>query len=409
MRSDLVRWLVFCGACTVAAAAARAETFVLEDGCQIQGELVNAEESPRQQYVIKTPSGGTVTLSTRQVTKVVHQTAAENEYARIRPSYPDTVEAQWALAEWCQENHLASEREKHLERVIELDPEHAEARRLLGYSKRQGRWVTQEQFNEQRGLRRYKGAWRTQQEIESMERNRQIELAEKQWFAKLKLWRDWLEDDRAEKAAENIGEIDDPNAVRALTHYFEKEPHDEIRILYIKALARIKSPAALEFLTRVSLKDENEEVRLTAIDYLVLDKRPEVIKIYTAALRSKDNDIINRAAVALAHMKDPDAIVPLIDALETVHKYTLTQGKPGGVSTTFGTGSNSGVGGFPSAGGGGLSVGQQTKVVKRTIRNQEVLDALISLTRVNYQFDVKGWKAWVMTQKKAPRLDVRRD
>ena len=55
--------------------------------------------------------------------------AEETEYERIRPTYADTAEAQWELAQWCREHKLPAQRTVHLRRVIELDPEHVEARR----------------------------------------------------------------------------------------------------------------------------------------------------------------------------------------------------------------------------------------------------------------------------------------
>ena len=55
------------------------------------------------------------------------------------------MEGQWKLAEWCHEHGLPDQRKTHLQRVIELDPDHVEARRLLGYSKIDGKWMTQEE------------------------------------------------------------------------------------------------------------------------------------------------------------------------------------------------------------------------------------------------------------------------
>ena len=118
---------------------AAGNVYVLAGGGRIEGELLNADESPREKYVIKTDAGATVTVAADRVQKVLTPRAAEVEYERIRPTYPDTVEGQWALAEWCREHALpAAVREPHLRRVIELDPNHVQARRALGYAKSTG-------------------------------------------------------------------------------------------------------------------------------------------------------------------------------------------------------------------------------------------------------------------------------
>ena len=95
--------------------------------------------------------------------------AAEIKYDQTRDNYADTVEGQWKLAEWCRENRLPKQRKTHLERVVELDPEHAAARHALGYSHIQGRWVTQAKLMTENGYVRYKGAWVLPQEIEILE------------------------------------------------------------------------------------------------------------------------------------------------------------------------------------------------------------------------------------------------
>src|ERR1700730_7226034 len=90
----------------LASASARGELFMLASGGQIEGTLVNVQENPREKYVIKTALGCEVTLLKEQDKEVVHKNLREIEYDKLRHQYPDTVEGQWALAEWCREHHL---------------------------------------------------------------------------------------------------------------------------------------------------------------------------------------------------------------------------------------------------------------------------------------------------------------
>jgi HEAT repeat protein len=328
---------------------------------------------------------------------------AQSEYERIKESFPDTADGQWRLAEWCRQHNLAAAREVHLKRVLDLDPDHPAARRALGYQKREGRWVTQEQVMTERGYVRYRGRWRLPQEVKQLEAKRKQTAAENQWQANLKRWRAWLNDERAAEATARIRAINDPTAIKALTTQLPDEPSQNVRLLYVDALARIGTPEAVMALVDVSLLDPLEEVRLTAIDHLAEKKLPEVVAMYIKALRSKDNNVVNRAAVGLAHMENVAAIPPLIDALITTHEYAIVQGSPG-ISTSFG--SVSGPGGTAPV--SGLSVGQSTTYVAEQVRNAAVRDALIKLTGMNYDFDVATWKAWLASRRKAQSLDARR-
>lgn len=402
MQNPLRFAILVVAAVLLTAAAGRAEVFVLSSGGRITGELLNPDQSPRTAYAVRMIDGGRVTLSADQVEQILYQRPEEIEYEQIRHLYADNPQRQWELAEWCREHSLLEQRNRHLERIIELDPNHEDARRALGYSQVNGRWATQEEIMKQRGYRRYQGRWRTEQEIQLIEKRREQDVAEKEWFQDIKRWRSWLDDEKRQEALRNIASIDDPVAVKALSALLEKEPRPEVRRLFVEPLARIGTGAAYKALAERAIEDPVEEVRLTCLDYLEKTESRPVVDYFIGKLRDKDNLTVNRAAVALSYMNHPTAIGPLIDALVTTHKYKLTSGSGNQTSASFGTGA----GGSP----GGISVGSSTRIIKRQIANQAVLDALVSLTGgVNFNFDVKAWKYWFAAQKKAQTIDTRRD
>ncbi len=390
----------------VAVCAAPGEVFILAGGGRIAGELLNPDESPRQQFVIKMATGGQVTLAVSQVKQMLQTRPDELEYEKRRPRYPDTVEGQWALAQWCLEHRLRSQRTAHLERVVELETNHVEARRALGYRQVNGRWMTRKEEMTAQGMILYKGRYRTPQEIELMEGRRKNELAEKEWFQKIKRWRGWLGTDRDADGRRSILGIDDPYAVKALATSLEKDPVEQARLLYIEALSRIGTPTADKTLAVTSIEDPVEEVRLTCIDCLEKKKNPDVVTYYVGKLRAKANPVVNLAALGLARMGDPSATGPLIDALVTTHKFKVTKGGgSGSMSSTFGTGP----GGSGAPGGGGLAMGGGTKIYNIPFKNQAVLEALIGMTGQNFGYDEKLWKSWYSSQRRQPVLDARRD
>lgn len=378
---------------------AAAEVFVLSAGGRIEGTLVNRDESPREKYVIQTATGQ-LTLAKSQVEQVLYPKPAELEYDRICSTFPDTVEGQLKLAAWCLEQGLSAQRRTHLERVIELDPEHAEARRVLGYIKANGQWTTSDDLNKSRGYLRYRGRWRSPQEVEVLQKKERAEKAEKEWAQKLDRWHSGLLSDRSGQALEAIHAINDPNAVKPLSQLMRRDAPERVRLLYIETLARIGTDDALQALAYTSLNDGSQEVRLSAVDQLAKKKSPAVVAYYVGQLKSKDNRLVNRAAIGLSHMADRSAVLPLIDALWTTHKFKAVSGNgsAGAMSTTF-----------SSSGNGGMSMGGGVQIFKKDLQNQAVLDALVMLTGVNYAFEVHNWKAWFASQKQHSATDVRRN
>jgi hypothetical protein len=385
---------------------ARADIFVLNSGGRVSGTWVNADDRLAGQYVVET-SAGRITLAREQVKQVIRQRPEELEYERIAPTYPDTVEGQWTLAEWCRERHLSSHRQVHLRRIVALAPDHADARRALGYSFIDGQWLTQQEFLDRNGLVRYRGMIVTPQEVELLERRRKDELAEKEWFTKLRRIRSQLDRDRNVDAARSaITSIDDPYAVKAILSQFDDEKVRDVRLWYIAALAGIGSPDAVAALVKFSLEDKDAEIRISSLERLAKFKGPAVTQRYVQALKDKDNDVVQRAALGLRYAGDGSAVVPLIDALVTTHTYLLVphgaNTNPGAITSTFST----------APGGGGMGFGMnmnRTRKIKRDISNTEVLKTLVELTSVNYSFDKDAWRKWFTAQRQPESLDARRD
>ena len=138
---------------------ASAEVFELASGGRIVGQLVNADESAPTRYVIALASGARVVLDASQVKEVTRRQDAEIQYEQVRHEFPPTVEGQMALADWCRDHNLESLRRRHLERVVELDPDHRRAHLLLGHIQDKGQWMTRDEYMAKRGYRRYKDRW----------------------------------------------------------------------------------------------------------------------------------------------------------------------------------------------------------------------------------------------------------
>lgn len=382
---------------------------MLADGGQVTGELLNPKESPRKQYVVRTGDGEKVTLDAAKVRKVLRPKPDEAEYERIAPTYPDTAKGQWELAEWCREHKLTSQRQKHLRRIIELEPNHVGARRALGYGRVNGEWVTQKEVMTGQGFVLKGGKWLTPEEMALADKKRKLESEQQDWCQKLKRWRGWLGTKRDQEARENIAKATTPAAIKGLILGVRNDPDPAVRVLFVTTMGKIDATEVVRELAVSSVCDSDEEVRVTCLDQLhelaLTKRRPEAISYYVSRLTPKKstNDIINLAAAGLCRLKDPAAIPALIDALVTTHKFKVK--KPGGegsTSASFGHG--------PNSGGTGMSAGGGPKYIYRTFNNQTVLDALVATTGVNFAFEKQAWWQWYRSQKKKPdTIDARRD
>ena len=381
----------------IGAAGARADVFLLTNGGRIEGNWLNPGQQPIRTYEVELPGGGRLYLDAAQVRKAVRCRPAEIEYRRIAPTFADTADRQWELAEWCREHYLREARIVHLRRVIELAPDHEKARHALGFTMRQGRWVTTNEWRKEQGYRYYRGRFRLPQEIALLEERRKIELAEKEWAAKIKRRLDALDSDDAGQAREKLLAIDDPLAVAPIVAIGTRQPRRDVRLLLADVLANIGSPTAWEALIAASLDDSDEEVRAAALKHVVTGEFPGAVKAYVEALHDRRNHRVNHGAVALAALGDRSAIGPLIDALVTRHTIELPGSRAkaaGAMTTTFVSPNSTGTGGaFPL--GSGISTGRSGKVLHQDMANQDVLAALVKLTGgVNFSFDQTAWKYW---------------
>jgi hypothetical protein len=371
-----------------------ADTFLLESGGQVEGEWINAGEQPVTKYLVRTKAGLTVSLQPTQVREHLRPLPAEAEYERIAPTFRDNVEEQWKLSQWCGQHGLDAQRRRHLERIVELDSNHRQARALLGYAFINGQWVTKEGHKRQEGYELYRGRWRRPQEIELLERKSKRELLEKEWLARLQRWRKMLDTDKAHLATKSIRAIDDPLAVRPLSDMFRRERVRAVKTLYTDVLARLNTRESVAFLIQASLNDADVEVFYYCLNKLVALQVPRLADEYIDALRDVNNERVNRAAAALAQIGDRAAVSPLIDALVTVHQRVLP-GRPGmspdATAATFGS---DGSATFSK------NEGPQVQIVR--VQNQQVLEALRKLSgEAGFGYDQERWRYWYNQEKQA--------
>ena len=257
---------------------------------------------------------------------------------------------------------------------------------------------THAQRMETLGYHRYRGSWRTQQEIdldkhaEAVTKSRVVARQRLQ-----RLRRELDKPDAGKNIADEIRQTNDPFAVMALIAAINTDPVPRVRLLYVEALGNIVSTDAIGSLLSLVLNHADSEVRWSAIEQLNDKDSMQVVPALVAALQGPDNQRINRAAVALKTLGDESAVQPLINVLITQSAVSSGAASGGKTSVTF------------SPTGGGLALGSNQKQKIISSQNTQVLEALTTLTGVNYGWDQTRWQLWFLNQGVSSTVDIRRD
>lgn len=393
------------------AGLAQADIFALKSGGQIRGELINADEQEPSHYTIHPYSGGEISIARGLITRVVEQRPLIEEYEKLKWQHPDTVEGNWAVAQWCRKKRLKEEREAHLHRILELDGDHREARVLLRYKLVDGVWKTRDEIELARGKVKIDGRWRYPEDIELEEQKAASAKQRREWFKTIKRWDSWLGSERSEQAKANILEIKDPAAVDALISRLEDADKLKIRKLYAKVLTSLGTKAATREIVDYSIIDDDREFRAHCFDMIEVYKPAPALDFYLKVLNSRKttNRGINRAAIGLKYLGDKAAIPALIDRVTSVHRVKIGNGVTGSTQAGFSSGGNSG----SSSGSSGTGFGTGQPTTRKAIyKNESVLNALIRLTEEDFGYDHKAWKTWYAkykSEKKGPQHNPRRD
>lgn len=173
------------------------------------------------------------------------------EYRR-RQRAANTGDEQLALARWCIEHKLTDQVRAHLTQVLDIQPDHAEARGLLGH-------------------RQVDGVWLTRQEIdEAAVRAVEAEAALKKWTPELEEILRGLSDRSKQKreiARERLRAIDDPSAMHALELMLSLRS-EELALLLVEVLGAMGSPEVSPAVARQAVFSPWEPVRETAAEEL---------------------------------------------------------------------------------------------------------------------------------------------
>ena len=395
--------------------AACADIVYLKTGGVMRGLIRTADDSTDKTSVtMSLLSGAEVELTVEHISSRQLRPLKFEEYEVRAESLPDTLKAHWELAEWCREQKLDEQREIHLEIVLVIDPEHRQAHYGLRHTFYREQWMTREEYDQTRiadGFVKYKGKWVRADKLESVKSDDAATKAEREWYAKVRIWLNWATGNHPERAADglnNLRQISDPKAVSALVQFLGKSQRPDVRRLFIEIAGKIEGPVPVVPLATQSVREDVRELRELALTMIDEAHYAQARQLVIDELRDRNNIVVRRAGTVLAKIGDETSIPALIRALVTTHSYKVrvpVQGYSFGVDGSIPSGS-----GLPPEIEIGLRTGvydsvqvvpllgaaRATKLIPVAINreNVEVLMALRQITESNFGFDEKAWQRW---------------
>ena len=400
-------------------ACALGDVVLLKNGGQVRGRLQTSADAPV--VVIETLLGGTVAIDQSSIENLEQRSLLVERYESRARAVEDTVEARWKLAEWCKMNGLPSQREEQLLLLLDLDPDHEDARRILGHVIHRGKWVTRDEWMTDRGYVKHNGKYVTRQERDLLVKSEAERAAETAWYPNIRLWFKWATGRNPERASAGLAkldELDDPDAVPALVNFLGDHRDTQVRLLCVRLLGRLPGPKPVEPLVKKSLRDNEKDVRIAARNAIGRSQYELALQHYVPELQNESNTVVQRAAVAIRDIGDMTVVPYLIPALVTSHRWKVEVPAAPSVAIgrtldgQFGLGQSSWL---PPEVEGLARTGQlpygavvvpnglepritRTVTIKGDVKNSAVLEALKKITGQDFGYNKRAWETWWQTQ-----------
>jgi hypothetical protein len=197
-----------------------------------------------------------------------------SNYLSSRSKYPETVDGQMELARWCMKRNLTDQARAHLTRVLEVNQDHPEARRLLGQ-------------------RLVAGNWLGEKEIAQAEEQVQKQLAAYNiWKSKLEKISTNLDSGKrqSDAAKAELMAISDPDAAVAIEVILCADGGDKA-LLGIEALKNLHGRESAASLSRLAMFGPWEQIGRAAARALgsqnMHDYMPQLLSLMQSPVQSR--------------------------------------------------------------------------------------------------------------------------
>lgn len=296
------------------AAPALADDVELKSGTVVSGRVEDLGDSIRLHR-----KGGSVVYPKFMIRKITpRKTEGEIYLEKAKALKGDDLAGHLRLARWCTARELEKEAALEFEKVIGIDPDHAESRAALGHERHEGKWLTKDEINKAKGLVKHEGRWMTPEE-----RDLQVALVEKERLDRelarkadslLRRVRSTTEKTRR-AAIDGLAQIADEHKEEAFLRGITSS-YEAIRRYVYGELGRMKSEEAVKPLVRKSLWDSEEELRDVAASALRAIGHPDTALHYVKFLGEESVSARIRCVELMSGFGDARIAGVLIAAME---------------------------------------------------------------------------------------------
>lgn len=159
----MIRCRMVIASMLLAAGTSLADEVFLKNAGSISGRIVEQTD----EIVRVDIGGGTIGVPASEVERIVKGRTALDDYdERTARLGPGDVSGWRSLGRWASQQGLPAQAREAYDRVLELAPNDAEARKALGFVQVDGRWMTEEDGYRARGYVQYQGEWLTPAEVQ---------------------------------------------------------------------------------------------------------------------------------------------------------------------------------------------------------------------------------------------------
>jgi hypothetical protein len=207
--------------------------------------------------------------------------------------------------------------------------------------------------------------------------------------------------DQRRRARLKLLEIQDRNAIPALSQSLAANSSEEARLLYVDIMKDMPGETTVFYLVAVSLYDPSTTVRDAARNAIGPVRADAARRMFIEALRSGDLDLASLAARGVGQIGDPagDTVPSLIDSLVyrraervAVSRFGPSRRRESNCSPTRAIALTYGAGVPPCV-----------RTITSDHANHAVLDALVKISDLKYPgfgVNVDQWRRWWALEKK---------
>ncbi len=386
--------------------AKSSDSVLLYSGAILEGSVKEIERDGRQYFILTQEDGTQMKLDRRVVKSVRRPNHNYENYLQELAATSDSFDGHWRMQIWCRENTLPRQRQFHLRRIIELDPECAEARNLLGYGKFENQeWILRDHFFSAQGYVKYRNRWVLPQGIENLEAEQQFRELKGEWRQKIKRIRKTFMNENMVDARQQMENIQDPRAIAALSDYYDDEKVPQFRELIVRSLGAMQNSNAHRKLIQIYLNEPDGSVQDLALTMLSQDHFDPVVTTqamfpFMNPSDSTSPELVRRAGFMIGVLGQEVAIRPLIDGLNTTHRIRNPRKQQGNTNVGFDQDGN--VSRFQNG-------DDQPEFLQVNSRNETVLRALQKISGKSFDYDEQPWIDWFTSLYQMDNVDLRRD